>query len=128
MWGERVICPGVSIQREGGGRLHGIARTMTACLHVRSQASSLIGLGEAAGRSTGLQQSGQACMPVARSAYRLPESEAHHRYAEVAQGGWCKWLPRRIASYTTYRDRTRGHLAGSANCVLAGSRSPFGIP
>lgn len=49
---------------------------VTAGVHERGQASGQIGLGEAAGRSTGLQRSGQACMSVRRPAYGPPEPEA----------------------------------------------------
>lgn len=104
-----------------------VPHTMTACLHVRSQASSLIGL-------VRLQADPLACSKVDKHACLSPGRLAGFRNPKPIIDTR-RLPPRRFVQmrYLTgehciLRSRARGCLAGGVNCILAGVHSPFGIP
>lgn len=94
MWGERIIrlgCRSSTTEEGFNGTAH--PGTMTACVHVRSQASSLIG-------SVRLQGDPLACSKVDKHAclspgrlagFRNPKSSIDTR--RFAQGGLVQWIP-----------------------------------
>lgn len=111
------------------GAIHRTAHhdCMTARLHVRSQASSLIGL-------VRLQADPLACSKVDRHACLSPGRLTGLRNPKpiidtrrLPRDGSCKCATSQ-ENIVYYRNRAKGCLAGSVNCILAGVHSPFGVP
>lgn len=101
---------------------------MTACAHVRSQASSLIG-------SVRLQGDPLACSKVDKHAclspgrlagFRNPKSTIDTR--RFAQGGLVQWTSQSREQTMLDSSSGRSEPSGSVKCVLVRSRLPLGIP